>query len=254
MTESNVFTRGAVLRAGGAGLVAAALGLDGLGVELREATDADAGNLARRRLRMPAAWSRRRARTTSTSSPIRNDVREAKAGLPLRSRSPRQRVDVQAHPKRGRRHLALRRARGLLRRQGTSTSSCAACSSPTRRASPRFDDDLPGLVPGPRDAHPHEGAHRRQRPRARTYTGGHVSHTGQMFFSDAITDTVAKRAPYSARTITRTRNAEDRVYTEQGGSKAVLSSRSSRRVCRPRATRARSSSGSIRPNMLAAAG
>jgi hypothetical protein len=55
-----------------------------------------------------------------------------------------------------------------------------------------------------------------------TYSGGHVSHTGQMFFPDAITDTVAKRAPYSARTIARTRNAKDRPYNEQDGSKAVL--------------------------------
>jgi protocatechuate 3,4-dioxygenase beta subunit len=55
------------------------------------------------------------------------------------------------------------------------------------------------------------------------YAGGHVAHTGQMFFSDATTDRVAKLSPYSRRTITRTRNKADHVYTQQGGAGLILS-------------------------------
>jgi CubicO group peptidase (beta-lactamase class C family) len=54
-------------------------------------------------------------------------------------------------------------------------------------------------------------------------TGGHVAHTGQMFFYDPTTDKVAKLSPYRSRTITRVRNKADRVYTRQGGSASVLS-------------------------------
>jgi protocatechuate 3,4-dioxygenase beta subunit len=55
------------------------------------------------------------------------------------------------------------------------------------------------------------------------YTGGHVAHTGQMFFPDAHTDRVAKLSPYSSRTITRVRNKADHIYTQQGGSGSILS-------------------------------
>jgi protocatechuate 3,4-dioxygenase beta subunit len=54
------------------------------------------------------------------------------------------------------------------------------------------------------------------------YTGGHVAHTGQLFFSDATTDRVAKRSPYSSRTVTRVRNKADRVYTQEHGSSSIL--------------------------------
>jgi protocatechuate 3,4-dioxygenase beta subunit len=56
-----------------------------------------------------------------------------------------------------------------------------------------------------------------------TYSGGHVAHTGQLFFSDALTDRVAKLSPYSSRTIARVRNKADHIYTQQGGSGSVLS-------------------------------
>jgi len=54
-----------------------------------------------------------------------------------------------------------------------------------------------------------------------TYKGGTTAHTGQLFFSDTLTDKVAKVSPYSSRTITRTRNATDGIY-QQGGSSTVL--------------------------------
>ena len=55
----------------------------------------------------------------------------------------------------------------------------------------------------------------------KVHLGGNVVHTGQLFFSDALTDTVYKRSPYKARPGRDTRNADDSIY-KNGGSKSVL--------------------------------
>ena len=52
--------------------------------------------------------------------------------------------------------------------------------------------------------------------------GGHVSHTGQLFFDDAISDQVARLSPYSSQTNQRTRNNEDGVYSGSEGSTMVV--------------------------------
>jgi protocatechuate 3,4-dioxygenase beta subunit len=57
----------------------------------------------------------------------------------------------------------------------------------------------------------------------KAHVGGHVSHTGQLFFRDATTDKVARLSPYSSRTIARTRNKVDHVYTQEHGASSVLS-------------------------------
>lgn len=49
--------------------------------------------------------------------------------------------------------------------------------------------------------------------------GGHVSHTGQLFFDDTLTDAVGTVFPYSSQTVRRTRNNEDFIYAEAGGDK-----------------------------------
>jgi len=51
--------------------------------------------------------------------------------------------------------------------------------------------------------------------------GGNVLHTGQLFFPEALTDAVYKRAPYRSRTGRDTRNATDSIF-RNGGSKSVL--------------------------------
>jgi hypothetical protein len=56
-----------------------------------------------------------------------------------------------------------------------------------------------------------------------TYSGGHVSHTGQLFFNDTLTDSVALISPYSTHTITRTLNSEDFVYASSNGSVTLVS-------------------------------
>jgi protocatechuate 3,4-dioxygenase beta subunit len=55
----------------------------------------------------------------------------------------------------------------------------------------------------------------------KVHLGGNVVHTGQLFFSDALTDTVYKSSPYKARPNRDTRNADDSIY-KNGGSKSVL--------------------------------
>jgi protocatechuate 3,4-dioxygenase beta subunit len=55
----------------------------------------------------------------------------------------------------------------------------------------------------------------------KVYLGGNVVHTGQFFFNDALTDTVYKHAPYSARGSRDTRNAADSIY-RNGGSRSLL--------------------------------
>jgi protocatechuate 3,4-dioxygenase beta subunit len=55
----------------------------------------------------------------------------------------------------------------------------------------------------------------------KVHLGGNVVHTGQFFFSDALTDAVYNRAPYKTRPNRDTRNADDSIY-KNGGSKSLL--------------------------------
>ncbi len=47
------------------------------------------------------------------------------------------------------------------------------------------------------------------------HIGGNVVHTGQLYFSDTVTDAVYKRAPYSRRPGRDVRNAADAIYRER---------------------------------------
>ena len=58
------------------------------------------------------------------------------------------------------------------------------------------------------------------------HIGGNVVHTGQLYFPDALTDTVYRRAPYSGRPGRRTRNAADSIY-RNGGRRSTLKLRKS---------------------------
>ena len=55
----------------------------------------------------------------------------------------------------------------------------------------------------------------------KVHLGGRVVHTGQLFFSDTLTDAVYKRSPYNKRPNRDVRNAADSIY-RNGGSKSVL--------------------------------
>ena len=55
----------------------------------------------------------------------------------------------------------------------------------------------------------------------KVHLGGNVVHTGQLFFSDTLTDTVYKAAPYNTRGARDTRNANDSIYVN-GGKRSML--------------------------------
>jgi protocatechuate 3,4-dioxygenase beta subunit len=50
----------------------------------------------------------------------------------------------------------------------------------------------------------------------KVHLGGNVVHTGQLFFSDSLTDTVYKAAPYNTRGARDTRNASDSIFVNGG--------------------------------------
>ncbi len=53
------------------------------------------------------------------------------------------------------------------------------------------------------------------------HIGGNVVHTGQLYFSDAVTDAVYKRSPYNRRPNRTPRNAGDSIY-RNGGKRSTL--------------------------------
>src|SRR5204863_3232108 len=76
-----------------------------------------------------------------------------------------------------------------------------------------FETVYPGWYTG-RTVHVHVKVH----------LGGNVVHTGQLFFSDALTDSAYKAAPYSSRPNRDVRNAADSIFVN-GGRKSLLSVR-----------------------------
>jgi protocatechuate 3,4-dioxygenase beta subunit len=76
-----------------------------------------------------------------------------------------------------------------------------------------FRSVYPGWYPG-RTVHIHVKVHVR----------GNVVHTGQLYFPDAVTDGVYRKAPYSSRPARDTRNADDSVYGN-GGRRSLVTIR-----------------------------
>jgi protocatechuate 3,4-dioxygenase beta subunit len=58
----------------------------------------------------------------------------------------------------------------------------------------------------------------------KVHVRGNVVHTGQLFFSDTLTDRVYRNTPYSKRPSRTTRNASDPIFVN-GGRKSMLSVR-----------------------------
>jgi protocatechuate 3,4-dioxygenase beta subunit len=84
-----------------------------------------------------------------------------------------------------------------------------------------FDTIYPGHYQG-RATHIHIKVHIGGKLTGSAYSGGHVSHTGQLLFDDAVSSKVYKLAPYTSDTAARVLNSADMVYTQQGGSKVLL--------------------------------
>jgi protocatechuate 3,4-dioxygenase beta subunit len=57
----------------------------------------------------------------------------------------------------------------------------------------------------------------------KVHTGGHVAHTGQLFFPEDITTRIAKLAPYANhRDVHLTTLTEDHVYEDEHGSVGMV--------------------------------
>ncbi|GAA3797871.1 intradiol ring-cleavage dioxygenase [Streptomyces phyllanthi] len=55
-----------------------------------------------------------------------------------------------------------------------------------------------------------------------SFTGGQEIHTGQLFFDEAVTRSVATVSPYSTNTVPRTTLAQDSIYDDGGAASGLL--------------------------------
>lgn len=88
--------------------------------------------------------------------------------------------------------------------------SCAGSTKTNANGIATFLTVYPGWYQG-RTVHIHVKVH----------VSGSVVHTGQLFFPDALTDRVYRKAPYNKRPNRTTRNANDSIFVN-GGRKSML--------------------------------
>jgi protocatechuate 3,4-dioxygenase beta subunit len=80
----------------------------------------------------------------------------------------------------------------------------------------QFRTIFPGCYPG-RTNHIHFTVRTAGARAGDTYRGGHVAHTGQVFFPEAITVDLMQRGAYAAQQDARTRQADDGIFQRQNG-------------------------------------
>jgi protocatechuate 3,4-dioxygenase beta subunit len=90
-----------------------------------------------------------------------------------------------------------------------------------RKGYATFRTIYPGHYTG-RATHIHLKVHIGGKARGGTLRGGHISHTGQLFFAESANSSVYALSPYSSDTATRTLNSADSIYSQAGGSSAEV--------------------------------
>ncbi len=90
-----------------------------------------------------------------------------------------------------------------------------------KKGQAEFATIYPGQYPG-RTTHIHLKVHIGGRQSNDTYSGGHVSHTGQLFTTDQQDAEVFALAPYNRNPAEITPRDSDAIYRDHGGSSAVL--------------------------------
>ncbi|CAF1658782.1 unnamed protein product, partial [Didymodactylos carnosus] len=107
-------------------------------------------------------------------------------------------------------------------RQDTSTFLRGIQLS-NRQGEAIFDTIYPGWYPG-RAIHVHVKVHvgGSITNSSGTYMGGHVSHIGQLYFNETLTDQISQLAPYNTRRGERLRLTNDFTYTRLNGSAAMV--------------------------------
>jgi protocatechuate 3,4-dioxygenase beta subunit len=86
----------------------------------------------------------------------------------------------------------------------------------------KFATLYPGWYAG-RTIHIHLKVHLGGNAASEKYAGGHVSHTGQLFLPEEITEQIAKMEPYSKHAnVHRTLHTEDNIFMNQGGKQTMM--------------------------------
>jgi protocatechuate 3,4-dioxygenase beta subunit len=73
-----------------------------------------------------------------------------------------------------------------------------------------------------RDTHIHLKVHLGGLAQSGHYHGGHVVHTGQLFFPDELTDEIAHLQPYALHRAPRTTLEDDMIYNQAHGAAPIL--------------------------------
>ncbi len=84
----------------------------------------------------------------------------------------------------------------------------------------RFTTIVPGWYPG-RAVHIHVKVHVRGTVFHHHYDGGHVCHTGQVFFSERMLGDVEGLDPYAENPASRLPNDDDSIYHQAGGKSSI---------------------------------
>jgi len=85
-----------------------------------------------------------------------------------------------------------------------------------------FATIYPGWYAG-RTIHIHLKVHLGGNAATEKYAAGHVSHTGQLFLPEDITEQIAKMEPYLKHsTVHRTLHSEDNIFMRQGGKQTLM--------------------------------
>jgi protocatechuate 3,4-dioxygenase beta subunit len=85
----------------------------------------------------------------------------------------------------------------------------------------KFTTIYPGFYSG-RAPHIHVKVHLGGTHTGARYSGGHVSHNGQIFFPEALSTKVYRSSPYTQDANARTYRNSDRVYTGEHGASSIL--------------------------------
>jgi protocatechuate 3,4-dioxygenase beta subunit len=85
-----------------------------------------------------------------------------------------------------------------------------------------FQTVYPGHYVG-RATHIHLKVHIGSKAKGGTLRGGHVCHTGQLFFDESANNSVYALSPYDVGAAQRTLNSADAIYAQAGGANAQVS-------------------------------
>lgn len=83
-----------------------------------------------------------------------------------------------------------------------------------------FKTVFPGFYMG-RTNHIHFKVRVGGQPAQKTYTAGHTSHIGQIFFPEEFTATLMRHEPYNRHQIHRTTQEEDDIFSDQHGGLSI---------------------------------